>query len=117
MAALKLDPVTHDISLLNGRLAFVTDGERVAQDIKTRLFSFRGEFTLDNSYGFPYREVISGAGNLPIIETTIKRFSIETEGVLELTRFFLDYDSDVRKLIITFTVKSLYSEEILEVNL
>ena len=107
---IKLDTSSHDITLEDGSLSTVRDSEKVAQDIKTRLKTLRGEIILDNSYGFPYTLLFNSRDiDLSEIETIVKQFILETPDVLQLTSFFVDFDSSKRKMSIKFSVTTSFS--------
>ena len=56
---LRLDPITHDISLSKTADMILIDGaERVRQQIKVTLLTFFGEWFLDTTFGVPYLEYI-----------------------------------------------------------
>jgi len=105
---LKLDTTLHDLVLVDGRLETVTGGAKLAQDIKTRLKINKGESLFDNQYGFPYFLIFESKRlNLSEIETIIKRYILETQGVKRISKFFLEYSGgENRKFEITFSVES-----------
>lgn len=109
-----LDPVTHDLVYQDGSLEVVANADEVARNIKTRLLLARGEYALDVTYGFPYSELFGAKiFNLKELETIVKQFILETQGVTELTRFTLDYTGgESRALQIDFTVQTIFGRGI-----
>jgi len=105
---IKLDSSTHDIVFSNGAIETVNDGEKLAQDLKTRLKTNLGEVLLDNKYGFPYRLVFQSKRlNLSEVETLIKQYILSTEGVKRITQFFIDYSGgNDRRFKISFSVEA-----------
>jgi len=105
---IKISSSTNDIEMVNGAIALVDDGEKLAQDIRTRLKTARGEAILDRLYGFPYGELFQTKKiNLSEVETLIKQYIVETNGVKRITQFFLDYaGGNQRKLTVTFSVEA-----------
>lgn len=106
---IKLDLISHDFALSSGALETVSNEDKTAQDLKTRLRTLKGEFVLDNSYGFPYSRMFdSRVINLSEIESIIKKYILETPNVLEITKFLLEYKKDnIRKLSVVFSVRTI----------
>jgi len=102
---LKLDVLTHDLTVEKYDLNLVDDLAATAQRIKIRLKFFLKEWFLERSVGVPYYEsVLEKAPDLPYVENILKTTILETPRVLTLTSFSLDYDNFTRRLIINFGV-------------
>lgn len=106
----KLDVLRNDIIYTDGQLEVVDRDDEISRNVKTRLSTNLGEYFLDESYGFPYSEIFgSRIFNLTDLETTIKQFILETEGILNLTRFELDLEQgNSRKLKVSFSAQTIY---------
>lgn len=111
MKDLKLDTITHDLQIDNFDLSLVTGIDRVVQDLKVRLWVFLNEWFLDTSIGMPfYQDILIKNPDLNSIEAIIKEKIIETEDVNEIVSFDLVYDSQTRKLSVTFEVNTSFGE-------
>jgi len=106
----KLDTLRNDIIYTDGQLETVDRDDEISRNVKTRLSISIGEYFLDESYGFPYNEVFgSRIFSLTDLETTIKQFILETEGILNLTRFEIDFEQgNTRKLKVSFSAQTIY---------
>lgn len=51
---LKLEKLTHDLSIVSGDIEIVTGNDEIAQRIRDRLLTFLGEWFLNLSYGVDY---------------------------------------------------------------
>lgn len=103
MTVRRLDPVTGDI-VTRGK-HFITGQERIAQTIKTRLRLFYGEYFRDITDGTPWFQVILDKNaSMSQRDAAIKRRIIQTEGVLQLTKFDADYDIASRKYTVSVEV-------------
>lgn len=75
---LKLDN-NGDLDLTNGEMSLVTDGERMAQQIRIRLRMFKGEWMLDQRQGMPYLQELF---RRPYVEAlALARFRTAIQGV------------------------------------
>ncbi len=103
---LKLSPDTHDLVIENGQLVIISDDEVIARNLESRLSTLKGEWILDTSYGYEYRNALGArVTDLQLIESSIKSYILDTEGVTSISTFKLDYEpANQRRLIITFGV-------------
>jgi hypothetical protein len=92
-----------------GNNVVVTEGrDAIRQRLQCRLRFFYGEWFLDTTLGVPYFEEILVKGpRMQIIQDIFKNVILETDGITGLTRFDFDYDSDDRKLSVTFSATSI----------
>lgn len=98
---------------------FAYDKECVKQTIETRLKLFLGEYFRDINDGTPWFQSILGKfQNLNAIESILRARIINTEGVLRLLSFDLQYDqeSNERKLTVSSTVLTQFGAIELEVS-
>ncbi len=98
-----LDTATHDIKLttLNGQKNItLSAGEAgVAQDWKVRMWTFLGEWFLDQRVGVPYFEnVLVKNPDLTLIESVFREVALSTSGIETVTDITLDFDPTVRQL-------------------
>lgn len=105
---LKLSPDSHDLVIKNGQIEVIEDDEVIARNLETRLATLKGEWLLDKNYGFEYRDIFGARViDLQLIESSLKTYILETEGVTAITVFKLEYiKGDARRLVVTFTVTS-----------
>lgn len=97
----------------DGDLDFSEGGLRsrpnVRQRIETRLRFFLGEWFLDTTKGTPYFQQIFGKGrNVGQVAAIFRRRILETEGVLEITEFSVEFDTARRKFSVRF--RALYDD-------
>lgn len=98
-----LDPVTHDITFVDGELTTATGLDAIAQHVKVRLLFFRGEWELNLDEGVPYWDEILVVGpDLRAIEATLRQVVLGTPGITSITSFALDHDRSARTLAVTF---------------
>lgn len=108
MSDLKYDQATNDLILEDGDLALVEDGDAVAQHILQRLRTFLGEWFLDLTAGVPYyQDILKKNPNIDVVEQVFKREILFTPGVLELMSFSLELDTALRKLSLSFKVRTV----------
>lgn len=101
-----------DIYLKNGDLAVTGDVDPtgpnpVLQDVLQRIFTFQGEWFLDNRVGVPYfQEIFRKKPTLAQIEVAFSSEILATPGVLGLVRFAAIPNYAARLLSITFTLRT-----------
>ena len=89
----------HDIEIINGELVFVDDADEVAQAVKTRLLFFFSEWPWAVNEGVPwFEQIFIKNPDFTLVESVLKTEIIETEGVVELFSFDLDFDRRNRGL-------------------
>jgi len=101
-----LDPITHDILLINGQMALCTEfkdltRQRVAITLKT----FLGEWFANTGFGVPYFQTIYGKNTKTASDIAIKSAIQSVEGVEELLSFESTLDSTTRKLTVLFKAR------------
>jgi len=102
---LKLNKTTWDLELSGQDLGFVSSVDAIEQHIRQRLSFYRGEYPYDLTRGIPYHdEFFKKKFNPIVIDTILKTTIIDTPGVLELTRFVLDFNDSTRELLHEFKV-------------
>lgn len=112
---LAIDQDTRDLFLApDGNLATVKDAEAVAQHVRQRLSTYKGEWFLDTTAGVPWLEQIMGKGYDPALaEAVVKAEILDTHGVVEITSFSIGFDAARRRLIIKdIVVMTTYDQEV-----
>ena len=102
---LLLDRQTHDLVIDPYDLQLVSGIDLIRQRLKQRLLTIRGEWFLNQEIGLPWFNEINAKGTP---EGRIRALLIEeiteTEGVLSLETFQLDYNSRTRTMLVQFEV-------------
>ncbi|ACB92446.1 hypothetical protein D1605_005180 [Xylella fastidiosa subsp. fastidiosa] len=88
----------------NGRGNYAAASDCLAQRVKTRLRSFRGNWFLDLDHGLPWLELMERPADLVHLEHEVKRCILSTEGVSRLTAFSMALEADTRTLTIQVTL-------------
>lgn len=115
MTSIAYDEDTNDLKFVNGDLVLIDGAEEVEHLLRSRLRTFLGEWFLDTRAGVPYHEeIFVKQPNIARVDATFKQIITETDGVLELLSFNLDYNSAKRQLDVDFSVRS--SQGIIEIT-
>ena len=109
---------SNDLIVNKGQLKLVSDGDEVVQHVRTRLQFYLEEWFLDLRAGTPYfQKIFTKPVNLANIESIIKSRILNTDGVLRLTEFKMDYEKSSRVLNISFSAETEYGSISEEVSL
>lgn len=101
---------------LNGDMTFgagmgnmCSGSESVAQNVVTRLRTFRGEWFLDTGFGTPHmQDGFIKPTNLPLYESDLKGIISTTDGVKQLLSFSLVYNSVTRVAHVAASLNDIY---------
>jgi len=97
----------NDLDISSNSFSVIDGADYIKQSLKTKLQLFKGESFLDLDKGIPYfQEILKKQADLSRVETIFKQEIINTDGVVELLEFSLDYANSTRTLSIEFTVKT-----------
>ena len=108
MRSLALDS-SNNIYIENNSLFFTNDGAEVAQNIRCRLLTYKGEWFLSRQTGVPYfEEILTKPANLARVESILKTTILQTGGVKRLISFSFDYDSTARGLTVNSSIETIY---------
>lgn len=107
---LALNAQSHDLLLTSTNGFMIIDNaERVAQQIKTTLLLFKGEWFLNINFGVPYLEqVLIKNPRLNNIRSLMISKIKEVPGVQEVDRMDLYYNRARRTLLIDYDVSTPY---------
>lgn len=106
----------NDLDVINGNLQLITGDEEIAQLLKNRLLSFRGEWFLNLELGLPYFEqILEKATSLSAIEGIYLKAITETPGVRDIETFRLDFDPATRQIDLSFRART--SNGVIDFNL
>lgn len=94
----------HDLDLdLLGRASFVDGADRIAQQIKTTLLAFMGEWFLDTTFGVPYFEdVLVKSPDRASIEAIFRARIRAVPGVTQVQAMQLQMERQLRVLRVTY---------------
>jgi len=107
MADIKLNN-DHDIEIANNDVSIITGTEEVRQRLVQNLRSFQGNWFLNLKSGVSYfQNIFRKDYNIEVVNTILKNAILNTLGVLELLSFELDIDDGLRKLSLSFTVRTI----------
>lgn len=99
----------NDLIISNGNFKTVSEGAEVVQHVRSRLLFYRGEWFLDLTVGVPYFQTIfTKPVNLATIESELKLIIVQTDGINKLLTFSMDFDSNTRKLDVSFSAETDY---------
>lgn len=99
----------HDIVLEKGELLLIDDKERIAQQAKIRLLTWRNEWFLDGRKGVPYMErVMVKNPNLRHIRQLFIEQLQGIEGVNRIVSLLLSLNAKARMLTVTFELETDY---------
>ena len=95
----------NDLKLIDGSLTLVEGIDEVAQKIKQVLLSVRGDWFLDLDLGLPFfQEILKKATSVSAVENIYLDAISGVPGVLDITKFRLDFQSSTRTANIVFEV-------------
>ncbi len=102
----------NDLIVEKGNFKLVEDGAEVVQHVRTRLLEYLGEWFLDISSGTPYFEkIFIKPANLANVESILKIRILQTDGVLKLNEFAMDFESvNERELKVSFSAETIFGE-------
>lgn len=110
MSDIYIDPLTHDISLLNNQIILISsDEDATRQRLDITLNAFRGEWAFDVGYGVPYLKndynniQLLGKGSKNLLDLEMKQAIINTDGVVSLESFSSVVDAE-RHIKVSFRV-------------
>jgi len=115
MRVRKLDEETGDI-VTNGDI-WKRDAEAIAQNIKTRLKLFLGEYFRDITEGVPWFEREDGTAGILVkgvsqaeVESNLRNRILRTDGVIKILTFGTAYAQQERRFVVEASVLTEYGE-------
>lgn len=109
MIARRLDP-NHDMTFGRGLANYAVNQDAVSQSVQTRLLLLLNEWFLDTGAGVPYlQEITNKPADLALAESRIKTVILETDGVVDITSFSLDFNHATRKLSVSANLTTIYN--------
>jgi len=108
MTDILLDPETHDTLFINGTTPVTYENRlTVAQRLKIKLLTFRGEYFLNTTEGIPYFQTIFKRGvSKSTIDTIFQEAILSEPDVLEIIEFNSIIDVQTRTYQLSFKVRT-----------
>jgi hypothetical protein len=108
MRGVKLDPLTHDLSLdAGGRLETIDGDDATAQEIRTRLLFFRSESFTDQTEGIPfYEEILVKGGDLGRVRAIIRAAIASVPAIVDVPIVEVEVDRVTRAAAITWEART-----------
>lgn len=102
----------HDLIYINGDNPVTYESRvSVAQRLKIKLQTFKGEWFLDTTYGMPYFQTILQRGVSKLtIDTLYQEAILEEPDVIEIVEFNSDIDKASRSYRLSFKVKTIQNQ-------
>jgi hypothetical protein len=95
----------------NGRASYATGSEAIRQNVITRIKSFKNDWFLDISSNIDWFNILGNRNNKKIIESEVRRVTLETEGVLTFDKMEI-VENSKRNAIITIEFTTIFDKEI-----
>tara|TARA_R110000868_G_scaffold69705_1_gene204886 strand:- start:376 stop:759 length:384 start_codon:yes stop_codon:yes gene_type:complete len=108
MRGIRLDPLTHDLSLdAGGRIETIDGDEATAQEIRTRLLFFRSESFTDQTEGIPwYQEILVKGGDLGRVRAIIRACIASVPAIVDVPLVNVEVDRTTRTGTITWEART-----------
>lgn len=101
---LKVDEATGDLVFENGNFVLIYDDDALIQRLRIRLQDVKGNWFRNTEYGTDWFGSILGKQSNVVRRAEIRRVLRETDGIRSVTRLELEFTSNIRDLVIDFTV-------------
>ena len=75
-----------DFTFGKGRANYLTGSKAIAQNVKTRLRSFAGDWYLDVTHGVDWLNLLGNRGTERRIVRAVERTVLQTQGVVKVSR-------------------------------
>jgi hypothetical protein len=99
----------------NGKACYVRKSDEIAQNVKTRVRSFQGDWFLDTSKNIDWWNILGQYNNSGTILAEISRVVLDTTGVVRIDSIEITDTTD-RDATIELTYTDIYDETV-QVNL
>lgn len=109
MLDLALNAKSHDLIVNNADLMVIDNAERVAQQIKVQLLTWRGEWFLDTTHGVPYLDYILVKNpSIELIRSIFKEQIMSVDDVSDVVDIEIDYDVKTRIMTVAYEASTSY---------
>lgn len=105
----------HDWTFGRGRADYVKDQAAIAQNIKTRLLSFKNDWYLDIDANIDWMNLLGQRGTEKIIENEVARVILTTSGVVRINS--LSLQNKERRVIIEADITTIFGNDTITVGI
>lgn len=105
----------HDWTFGRGRADYVKDQAAIAQNIKTRLLSFKNDWFLDIDANIDWMNLLGQRGTEKIIENEVARVILTTSGVVRINS--LSLQNKERRVIIEADITTIFGNDTITVGI
>lgn len=105
----------HDWTFGRGRADYVKDQAAIAQNIKTRLLSFKNDWFLDIDANIDWMNLLGQRGTEKIIENEVARVVLTTSGVVRINS--LSLQNKERRVIIEANITTIFGNDTITVGI
>lgn len=105
----------HDWAFGRGRADYVKDQAAIAQNIKTRLLSFKNDWFLDIDANIDWMNLLGQRGTEKIIENEVARVILTTSGVVRINS--LSLQNKERRVIIEANITTIFGNDTITVGI
>lgn len=105
----------HDWTFGRGRADYVKDQAAIAQNIKTRLLSFKNDWFLDIDANIDWMNLLGQRGTEKIIENEVTRVVLTTSGVVRINS--LSLQNKERRVIIEANITTIFGNDTITVGI
>lgn len=109
MLDLALNAKSHDLIVNDADLMAIDNAERVAQQIKIQLLTWRGEWFLDTTHGVPYLDYILVKNlSIELIRSIFREQIMSVDDVNDVVDIEIDYDVKTRIMTVAYEASTSY---------
>lgn len=109
MLDLALNAKSHDLIVNNADLMVIDNAERVAQQIKVQLLTWRGEWFLDTTHGVPYLDYILVKNpSIELIRSIFREQIMSVDDVSDVVNIEIEYDVKTRIMTVAYEASTSY---------
>lgn len=109
MLDLALNAKSHDLIISSADLMAIDNAERVAQQIKIQLLTWRGEWFLDTTHGVPYLDYILVKNpSIELIRSIFREQIMSVDDVNDVVDIEIDYDVKTRIMTVAYEASTFY---------
>lgn len=113
MAVSRLD-ANGDWTFGQGRANYATLSNEVAQNVATRIKSFKDDWILDTEANIDWFTILGNKGNEQVVKDEIRRVTLDTYGVRRVTKIEVLTDRKTRNATINLGYDDIYGESFLQ---
>lgn len=108
---------THDLSIIDGNIVYVTGADEVKQRVLVTLLHHYNEYFLNTSGGVPWYELILGSKHVAQAESILRQIILSVPGVVSIVNFNSSLSNRAFSIVVTLEVETVVGTEITTVTL